>query len=298
MQARKGWSRGTWAAVVFAAGSWASPAAHASLSASSSACILTSSYGQLVSQNCVTGDNSSEGSNITLAGNTAMAVQAYGVFHGSAVSTNQGFAGIGEGGGSRAGANGLMRDVITITGGTGFGYLTFGWTITGATTLGFGGSTALLDMFASIGSRSEEFYITQAGQYAIARIPFTFGVPLDFIVSSTVTAASGYAEESFGHAYATYAAADFAHTSILTSIDAFDVNGRPIDGIGITAASGTRYPLSAAVTPPDDPAPPVNGVPEPATWVLLADGLVAVMLLRRGRKSARVRHDDDAMVFA
>lgn len=129
--------------------------------------------------------------------------------------------------------------------------------------------------------------VTQAGVYSVVRQPFFFGQPLDLTVSSNVVAASGYDEGGGGYAF--YAAADFGHTSILSGIEAYDTNGRLIQGITITSASGTRYPVMADA-PADPPVdPPSQSVPEPASGALLVAGLFAAGWTRLPSKAGRVR---------
>ena len=292
------------ATAAFAMGLVLPAVAHASLVAASSVCVATSSYGTFVGSSCIRGDDlgqsgpgtipggSGVGSGVGGFSSSAGALQDYGVFHGYASASGGGIAGRGEGGGATASARGIMDDVLTIQGGTGFGYLTLAWTVSGSSTVdGYRGAYANLQMdvqtFASSSQHgSGSLFITQGGVYTIAHLPFFFGQPLDLNVSSNVVAASGY-DEGLGGAYAFFAGADFSHTSTLTGITALDVNGRRINGITITSASGTLYPLSPDATPPNDPGAPGDPgtpgqVPEPATWLLLAGGLAAIAVVRRG----------------
>ena len=274
--------------------------AHASLMADSSVCTSYSSYGYFVGRACAYGDDSGQstpvsfpggsgvGSGVIAGGSVAGALQDYGVFHGFATAAGQGIAGLGDAGGTTSAARGIMSDVLTLTGGTGFGYLTLQWTVSGLTQLdGYRGAYA--DLFIEAQTRtvndlhgSGSLVIREGGLYTIDRLPFFFGRPLDLSVSSTVAAASGY--DAGGGAYAYFAAALFGHTSTLTGIFAVDASGRPIDDITITAASGTHYPVTAA--PGDPVVPPVQGVPEPASGALLAAGL-AIGWTRRRRAVAR-----------
>ncbi|MEO8937244.1 MAG: hypothetical protein ABI277_10010, partial [Burkholderiaceae bacterium] len=257
--------------------------ADASLLAAAGVCTLTGSDGQIVGNTCVRGDDPGQGApasipggsgrgsgaGVAFGGSAAGVYQDYGVFHGYAAAAGHGLAAVGESGGVNASARGIMRDLLTLGGGSGFGHLTLEWTISGTTALGgYRGASANMQMdvqTATTGNRqgSGNLFIQNAGVYSIANLPFFFGQPIDLTVSSDVVASSGYDEG--GGPYAFYAAAHFENTSILTGVFAYDTSGRLIDGITMTSASGTRYPVAAEV--PGDP--PTQAVPEPASSALL-----------------------------
>lgn len=297
----------TWCLAVTTAAGLAGPlTGHASLSASSDLCYSAAYMGHFVGNSCAYGSDTGQsapgsipggsgvGSGVTAGGSSAGALQDYGVFHGYAKAAGTGVSGLYDSGGIRAGGEGQMSDSWILSGGTGFGYLTFGWTVTGQTALdGHPEADAFLLMTVQTAAGSQRsnntLVIRQAGDYTVSRVPFYFGRPFEFDVMSSVIAEDSY--QQGGGAYALYAAADFGHTSILSAIDAYDVNGNHIDGLKITAASGARYPVMVDApgdpTPPPVPPAPPGTVPEPASVALLAVGLVAAAWTRRHGRPAR-----------
>lgn len=63
---------------------------------------------------------------------------------------------------------------------------------------------------------------------------------------------------------------DFADTITLTSVDLLDVNGQPVPNASLSAASGTRYPLTG------DTGGGSISVPEPSSVLLLTTGLISL----------------------
>ena len=296
------WTRGIVTAAL-AAGLVLPAMSQATLIAAAGVCEVAASSGTIVGYSCVHGDDPGQGapgsipggsglgSGVVSGGSNAGVLQDYGVFHGFATAAGGGIAATTSSGGINASARGIMIDTWTIQGGTGFGYLTLEWTVSGSTTLdGYRGATANLQMdVQTYAPRSQQgdghLFITQGGIYSIQRLPFFFDLPLNLVVSSNVVASSGYDEG--GGPYAFFAAAQFGHTSTLTGITAYDASGRPIDGITITAASGAHYPVMVDATPPGDPGGPPQSVPEPASGALVAMGLFAAGWTRRRRGAER-----------
>jgi hypothetical protein len=68
----------------------------------------------------------------------------------------------------------------------------------------------------------------------------------------------------------------FADTITLSSVDLLDGDGRPVPTASLSAASGTRYPLTGSSTP----------VSEPSSLLLLSTGLIGLYIGRVHRRCA------------
>lgn len=66
---------------------------------------------------------------------------------------------------------------------------------------------------------------------------------------------------------------DFADTITLSSVDLLDADGRPVPNASLSAASGTRYPLTGSSI----------SVPEPSSVLLLTTGLIGLYFGRVAR---------------
>jgi len=107
-------------------------------------------------------------------------------------------------------------------------------------------------------------------------LPMIFGVPFDLDVQTLLSASFGLSSGDRSAVSGAFAA-DFSATATLTAVQAFDQFGNPVQGIGITAASRTVFPLI-----PAEPQPaPGPTVPEPGTLALVASGAIALALGRR-----------------
>jgi len=183
-------------------------------------------------------------------------------------------------------------DVLTITGGTGQGFL--GATgmaegaFSGTTIAGNAGDTSLaggaavfeLSLSSSLAATqtcdvSINFAIgPQQGSCGVL-IPFTFGVPValdySFSVNLTYSARTGGPDPMSGGA-----SAAFGDTALVTSLGIYNLDGSLLGGASAIAASGTEYNIAAA-----SPVP----VPEPTSVVLLATGLIVTLRRRQAMPS-------------
>ncbi len=98
-------------------------------------------------------------------------------------------------------------------------------------------------------------------------IPFTFGSTLD--LEASLFAATFTADGSNSDPYSGSATIDFSQTATLSDVVITDSLGNGIAGAGISAVSGTEYPVSG------------TAVPEPSTLLLLSTGLAGLVISRR-----------------
>src|SRR5579872_1159697 len=209
----------------------------------------------------------------------AVGAEDYGVFRASAsvnVFGEANSASYGEGYG--AAVQGTDTQQWTITGGTGSGYLTLAWTISGsgsqpAAEVG-GNASAFLSILASANGSSEGTGdVVTSGVYPGlgGRIPFQFGVPFAITFFNDVEATFAVIDTSQGLNGS--ASASFADTATLTGATITDQFGNPIPGAQIMSDAGLQFPLN----------PPVE-TPEPGSLVLVLSALAAAGLTRCRRR--------------
>jgi len=102
-------------------------------------------------------------------------------------------------------------------------------------------------------------------------LPFTLGtlLPVDVLLFGGVA----FLDFANPNPYNASGTADFSHTASLSQVEIVNAAGNPISGASISAASGTRYPLS-----------PLNVVPGPSTLILFVTGMLGMGLARRKLK--------------
>jgi len=260
------------------------------LSAAASVCLYNGA-GQGSSQ-CFNEDNSSAvgeaGAEAHIpdgSANRASVIQGYGVFHGSAQVLIAGANAFNTAGfNTSAGATGIAVDTLTIGGGVGRANLQLTFTIDGLTAVSGSGPnyssdawlTTDVNSYAHPDGGGTETGKAVSGQVfgsgvvtLTGMLPFYFDRPLDLQFITNVYAATGISAAYSASTYSGSALANFADTAVLTSIQAYDMTGKLIPSITISAESGTIYPLTA------DP------VPEPGTLVLTGLGIAALLIRRR-----------------
>lgn len=283
-------------AALVCAGVSMAPSSYAvtSLTATASVCAY-SGAGQGSTQ-CFNKNNSSEtgeaGAESLMPGssaNRASVVQGYGVFHGSAQVVIDGASAFNTAGfNTTSGATGIAVDTLTIGGGVGRANLQLTFTIDGLTAVSGSGPnygsdawlTTEVDSFAHRDGGGTETGKAVSGQIFGSRVvtltgalPFFFDRPLDLKFITNVYAATGISAGYFGSTYSGRALANFGNTAVLTSMQAYDMNGNLIPNITISAASGTMYPLAA------------EPVPEPGTLSLMGLGIAALLYRRRQERA-------------
>jgi len=204
---------------------------------------------------------------------TAEALQDYGIFHGyAAIHKRDPYANT-FGGVYRARAAGEVLDTWTFTNGVGTGLVNFAFTIDGGGSATFsivdgqGDESAQADLaillYMSPANKPNQSAtlccVTSPGTYMLTPgigngIRFTYGEPLNVQLLTIVTAGGGYDRLNPPSFYELDAVAAFAHTAILSGIFVTDELGNAVTDFELTAASGTRYPLSANQPVPLPPA--------------------------------------------
>lgn len=174
-----------------------------------------------------------------------------------------------------------FTDSLTITGGTGTGYLVVTLDVDGTTEktsdLGVfstvqGGATVYGDGDVALNTGFFGGIYTFNSQV----IPFTYGVPILLRVEvSAFSVAVDTQAETGGNPYNHSGTADFLNTAKLSSLAVYTDSGmsNPVS-FAVAASSGTVYPTIL------DPA----AVPEPSAWIMLAMGGVALGLRGRLRR--------------
>lgn len=172
-----------------------------------------------------------------------------------------------------------FTDFLTISGGSGTGYLVVSMGVDGTTE-----STSDLGMYTTVqGGMSlyadgqialnQGFY---GGDYTFASqvIPFTYGVPLELRVSmSAFSVVVDTQELTGGSPYNHSGTADFLNTAKLSSLAVYSGAGlQNAVNASVSAGSGTAYTLAFV---------PAAAVPEPSMWVMMAAGAAALGI--RGR---------------
>jgi hypothetical protein len=269
---------------------WQAAQAGHSLSASAQVCYNGGTFPSSCRYNDVTSTTAPDlGVQYKSGFQQASVLVGYGIFHGNAdVTMDAVLTGGSQGLGISAGASGNAADTWVIGGGTGQGFLTFGWMIDGRTAstgsgLGYGSSAYLQTQVLTYahpptgdkvsGSGIINNVYGGVGYYETSgEIPFFFDRPLDITFLNWVIAGTGFDSTYTYPTFSGQAHADFMHTAILTSVKAYDANGVLVPNITISAESGTHYPLTSPV-------------PEPATMALMLLGLGAIgtRLARRRR---------------
>lgn len=161
--------------------------------------------------------------------------------------------------GARAG----FRDTYTITGGTGTGFLTFGFNVTGTSSQTPGNSGRPQFQIAPATGPWVDFPVINGR--ANLRVPITFGQPTELMVYFYALAQISR-WESGASAFANY-----SNTAVLDQILVADANNQLLSTFNINSASGTTYTSNGVV-------------PEPATIAISAAGLLLIWH-RRNRSS-------------
>jgi hypothetical protein len=149
-------------------------------------------------------------------------------------------------------AEASFSDLLTITGGTGSGFVIYQYTITGST-IGDEHDAHAHAFLRHEGDPDEELgHLTQSTVLTSLPHGFTFGTPFStgFLLSAEVHMHDGHTG---------LAAADFGAGAMLTGLQVFDAQMNPVLAFAITSDSGTQYPL-----------------PAPADGVILGIGLIGI----------------------
>jgi len=154
-------------------------------------------------------------------------------------------------------ADARFSDVLTITGGSGPGFVVYEYTLIGATIGDEHEAHAHIFLYHQ-GDPDEELAedVTEGGVFASVPHSFTFGT--GFETGILLTAAA-----HVHHGHTGFVAADFEAGAMLTGFSVFDSGKNPITAFSVASQSGTSYPL-----------------PGPGTATVF---LAAAMLCRRSR---------------
>lgn len=136
-------------------------------------------------------------------------------------------------------AEASFSDLLTLTGGTGQGFVVYQYTLTGFT-VGDEHDAHAHAFLRHEGDPDEEIGEDLTGNTVLTSLThgFTFGVPF-----STGLLLS--AEVHLHHGHSGTAIADFSGGALLTAVSVFDSQMNPIAQFSISSGSGTQYPLPA-----------------------------------------------------
>lgn len=175
-------------------------------------------------------------------------------------------------------ATAAFTDSLTITGGSGTGYLLITLDVDGTTE-----KTSDLGVFSTVQGGAIVYgdgdVVLNAGffggsySFNSQMIPFTYGVPILLRMEvSAFSVAVDTQEETGGNPYNHSGTADFLNTAKLSSLAVYaDSDMKTPASFSVSAASGTSYPVVI------NPA----AVPEPSAWVMFSMGAVALGLRNR-----------------
>jgi hypothetical protein len=187
-----------------------------------------------------------------------------------------------------------LRDVLTVSGGSGVGTVRMQWTITGGVDIGFVGSDSvlvvttptqlMLNCFSQAGASILNCNDTtlqfsssqQVDQLVTVDVQVLFGTPTQWILEARLASGIFFQTDECTNCVVDFhgrANADFSSTATLVDVQLFDGVGNELDPSLIQAESGFRYDLVG------------QDVPEPlaTAWAALA-----VLGLRAAARRPRV----------
>lgn len=137
-------------------------------------------------------------------------------------------------------AEARFSDLITITGGSGSGFIIYDYAVFGEAS----GDEADAHLFLHHGEEPDEELageVTEFGVFSSVPRAFSFGVPVRTGLTFHCQAALGLGES--GEAFS-----DFSFGAYLAAVHIYDSEMQPIETFTVSALSGTQYPLPAPAT--------------------------------------------------
>ncbi len=189
----------------------------------------------------------------------------------------------------------IIDDVLTFTGGTGIGYVKYGFTVDGSLFAEHGSEAQVNLAFTTPGNTPQFAFAARVGggtssvgasytpgftgftsddtSVSGSGVVYTYGIGITFGTAAAFE--YGLRSVSYAGIFTGDASSNFIGTARLTSIAVTDSLGNPVD-FTATSASGTRYDASGAHVSA------AGVVPEPATWLMMiiGFGLLGVELRR------------------
>lgn len=195
----------------------------------------------------------------------------------------------------------IVDDALTFTGGTGTGYVRYGFTVDGSLLATSGSEAQIYLAFTAPGNTPQYAFAATIGggvgrvaapytpgftgfttdgtSLSGSGVAYTYGIPITFGTASDFE--YGLRSYAYANVFTGDAASDFIATAKLTSIIVTDSLGNTVN-FAATSASGTLYDAAGAHVVPG------GTVPEPASWAMMLAGfgLVGGALRRRTNAAA------------